>query len=290
MGRIPRPALPIDECVSELIRKRRIRAAANLTAIHPLGACPYAVARSAVIRAASQARIQQSYESELKPKVAAAVKHFKDEGRWLGDVMYGAEVKAHILVDGLDLLQLSFPRRKALLAALSRSRELLESTSGDIASLHKQLSKHRGNVWRLSFVTSLFAGWWVLTGKNPKSSPDHVRNSSAPPGAAFRRRLLRPTLIGEVRSRSHWLDANRASGGASEADKQGWGVRQSASEPGPAPLSSAPPYLVCSMRRRTPIGSTDLDPATSCPQEGTLSFRGRDLRRESPRSRRRRRT
>jgi hypothetical protein len=170
-GRLPRPPLPIDECVDQLIRKRRVRAPAELQAIHPLGDCPYAVARSAVVRAASYAGTQQSYEDELKPKVAAAVKHFKDEGRWLRSVMYGAEVKAQILVDGLGLLQLSFPRRKALLAALSRSRELLESTSSDIASLHKQLSKHRGNVWRLSFVSSLFAGWWVLTGKDPKSSP-----------------------------------------------------------------------------------------------------------------------
>jgi hypothetical protein len=64
-----------------LIRKCRIRPAANLKAIHPLGACPYAVARSAVLRAASYARIQQSYEDELRPAVAAAVKHFKDEGR-----------------------------------------------------------------------------------------------------------------------------------------------------------------------------------------------------------------
>jgi hypothetical protein len=65
------------------------------------------------------------------------------------------------------------PTPKALFKALSRSRsrELLENAAGDIASLHKQLSKHRGNVWRLSFVSSSFAGWWVLTGKDPKSSP-----------------------------------------------------------------------------------------------------------------------
>jgi hypothetical protein len=33
------------------------------------------------------------------------------------------------------------------------------------------LSKYPGNVWRLSFVSSLFEGWWVLTGKDPKASP-----------------------------------------------------------------------------------------------------------------------
>ena len=49
-GRLPRPSIPIDECVDQLlIRKRRIiRACAELRAIHPLGTCPHAVARSAV--------------------------------------------------------------------------------------------------------------------------------------------------------------------------------------------------------------------------------------------------
>jgi hypothetical protein len=170
-GRIPRPALPIDACVSELIRKRRIRAPANLKAIHPLGACPYAMARSAVLRAASHARIQQSIEDEVRPKVGAAAKYFKDEGRWLRSVIYGAERRAQIIVDGLDPLELSLPLGKPLLGALSQSRELLENISGDITALHKQLSRYRGGVWRLGFVRALFAEWWLLTGKDPKSSP-----------------------------------------------------------------------------------------------------------------------
>jgi hypothetical protein len=135
------------------------------------GACPYALARFAVLRAASRARIQQSHEDELRPAVAAAVKYFRDEVRFLRGVLSGAERKAKVLVDGLDQLELSLPHRDALYGALSRSRELIEGGAGDIASLHKELSKYRGNVWRLSFVTSLFEGWWVLTGKDPKSSP-----------------------------------------------------------------------------------------------------------------------
>jgi hypothetical protein len=170
-GRIPRPSLPIDECVDQLIRKHRIRPSSALRATHALGDCPYAVARSAVLRAASYARIQQSYEDELKPKVAAAVKYFRNEGRWLRGVLSGAERNAKVLADGVDLLELSLPHGKALFAALSRSRGLFENAGEDIALLHKELSKHRGNVWRLSFVTSLFSGWWLLTGKDPKSSP-----------------------------------------------------------------------------------------------------------------------
>jgi hypothetical protein len=170
-GRVPRPALPIDDCVSELIRKRRIRAAADLKALHPLGTCPYAIARLAVLRAASHARIQQSIEDEVRPAVAAAVNYLKDEARQLARRIHGAERKAQVLVDGLDLLELSLPRGKALLGALSRSRELLENSTRNFVALHKQVSRYRGDVWRLSFVRALFAEWWLLTGKDPKSSP-----------------------------------------------------------------------------------------------------------------------
>jgi hypothetical protein len=55
--------------------------------------------------------------------------------------------------------------------ALSRSREILENSTRDSVALHKKLSRYRGDVWRLSFVRALFAEWWLLTGKDPKSSP-----------------------------------------------------------------------------------------------------------------------
>ncbi len=129
-GHFPRPALPIDECVRELLRKRRIRESADLRAIHRLGVCPYALARYGVVRAALHAGVEQEKQDNV-----------------------------------------SLPQGKPLLEAMSRSRRLLETGSQAIASLHRDLSKHRGNVWRLSFVTALFAEWWVLTAKDPKASP-----------------------------------------------------------------------------------------------------------------------
>jgi hypothetical protein len=41
-------------------------------------------------------------------------------------MIYGAERKANVLVDSLDLLELSLPHRKAILGTLSRSRALIE--------------------------------------------------------------------------------------------------------------------------------------------------------------------
>jgi hypothetical protein len=172
-GRLPRPSILIDDCVNDLlIRKPHIiRASAELRAIHPLGACPYAVARSAVVHAASYAGTQHSYDKELRPKVARAAKYLKDEGRWLSNVIYGAEVQAQVLLDGLDPLELSFQDGEELFRALLHARHLLECASDDFTSLHKELSKYRGDVWRLSFVPALFNEWWVLTGKDPKASP-----------------------------------------------------------------------------------------------------------------------
>jgi hypothetical protein len=43
--------------------------------------------------------------------------------------------KAQILVDGLNLLELDLPHRADLIEALSRSRELLDNSTRDIAAL-----------------------------------------------------------------------------------------------------------------------------------------------------------
>jgi hypothetical protein len=75
---------------------------------------------------------------QLPKLFAAAVEHFKDEGWWLRSVIYGAERQAQVLAGGLDPLELSLPRGKALLGPPPRSRELLENSTGDIAALHKQ--------------------------------------------------------------------------------------------------------------------------------------------------------
>ena len=169
--RLPEPALPIDECVHRLIRKGWIRNDADLRAAHKLGECPFAVARFGVMRAAVYAGTLQSNENDVKPAVFAALKYLKEDAPRLCIQLYPAEMRAQLLLGRLDLLGLSLPRLKRLYDALSRSRILLESMNDDIASLHRELSKHRGNVWRLSFVTALFAEWWVLTAKDPKSSP-----------------------------------------------------------------------------------------------------------------------
>jgi hypothetical protein len=166
----PRPPLPIDECVRELLRKRWIREPADLRAIHRLGVCPYALARYGVVRAALHAGVEQEKQDKLKPRVLDALKYLRDYGSKVRSELCWAEWRVHFLLEASEPLGVSLPQLKPLLGAMSRSRRLLETGSQAIASLHRDLSKHRGNVWRLSFVTALFAEWWVLTAKDPKAS------------------------------------------------------------------------------------------------------------------------
>jgi hypothetical protein len=170
-GRLPRPTLPIDECVQILRRKRRLRDPVELRRQHPLGICPFALARHGALRAALYAASEQEKQDSLKPVVLDALKYLREEGPRLRTALYAGEVRAEVIRANLDQLGDAVPRIKRLCESLSRSRELLEATAEGIVSARRDLSKRRGNVWRLSFVTALFAEWWILTAHDPKASP-----------------------------------------------------------------------------------------------------------------------
>jgi hypothetical protein len=123
------------------------------------------------VRAALHAGVEQEKQDKLKPRVLEALKYLRDYGPKVRSELCWAERRVHVLLEASEPLGVSLPQLKPLLEAMSRSRRLLEKGSQTIASLHRDLSKHRGNVWRLSFVTALFAEWWLLTAKDPKASP-----------------------------------------------------------------------------------------------------------------------
>jgi hypothetical protein len=74
------------------------------------------------------------------------------------------------LLDASGQLNLSAVDAEALSDAMLSLRDHLGEAHAGIVSALRDLSKYRGNVWRLSFVAALFAEWWVLTGKDPKPS------------------------------------------------------------------------------------------------------------------------
>jgi hypothetical protein len=168
-GNFPRTALPIDECVRELLQKRRIREPSDLREIHRLGVCPYAIARYGVVRAALHAGDEREKQDQLK-LVRRDLKYLRDHGPKVRNELDWAERRVQSLLEASEQLPVSLPQLKPLLDTMSRSRRLLEKRARTFATLYRDLSKHRGNVWRLSFVTALFAEWWVLTAKDPKAS------------------------------------------------------------------------------------------------------------------------
>lgn len=169
--RLPRPTLPIDQNVETLLKKRRIRDVSELQTLCRLGACPYAIARYGVVRAATFAAREQEKQDRSKPIAIDALKYLKDEGPKLRAALHYAWVRAERLIDLSDELDLSDVDAAMLSEGTSALRDFLNDAQAGIASAHRELSKYGGNVWRLSFVRALFAEWWLLTGKDPKSSP-----------------------------------------------------------------------------------------------------------------------
>ncbi|WLB24142.1 hypothetical protein [Bradyrhizobium japonicum] len=167
-GRFPGPAaLPIDECVRDLLKRRRIRQPAELQAIHRLGVCPYAIARYGILRAASFAR-QEAEKQKSKPAVIAALKGLKQELPRLCISLDCSIRLVQPLIDASGQLELSAVHPEALSNAILSLRNQLGRA--DVPAVLGELSKYRGNVWRHNFVTALFAEWWVLTCKDPKPS------------------------------------------------------------------------------------------------------------------------
>jgi hypothetical protein len=168
-GHFPTPSLPIDECVQVLLETRRIQQPAEMQAVHRLGACPYAIARYGVVRAASFAR-QEQEKQKLKRRVIEDLKDLKNERPRLCTSLDYALALVQPLRDASGQLNLSAIDAQALSDAMLSLRDHLGEAHAGIVSALRELSKYRGNVWRLSFVAALFAEWWVLTGKDPKPS------------------------------------------------------------------------------------------------------------------------
>jgi hypothetical protein len=169
-GDLPRPALPIDECVQVLLKQRRIQQPPELLALHPLGVCPYAIARHGVIRAALFAQQEHLKQKVLKPRAIEALKDLRDKGPRLSTALDGLQYRVQTLLNVTEQLGLSAIDAQALSDAITSLQNLLGGAHKSIVSNHRELSKSRGNIWRLSFVAALFAEWWILTGKDPKPS------------------------------------------------------------------------------------------------------------------------
>ncbi len=168
----PVPALPIDEFVTALARRKRkplVRSPDEL-GCYRLGECPYAIARAGVAEAIKLATINDEL-NDFKAVTTSKLKDLKTElpalklGLLSAINHIGSIGSSQECYQELDFSKLSILQDR-LLAALVTIRDSMPQ----IKALHLERSQHRGNLWRQSFVGSLFFTWWTLTNSDPSSS------------------------------------------------------------------------------------------------------------------------
>jgi hypothetical protein len=168
----PIPALPIDEFITTLAgrkRKPRLRLPNDLKRSR-LGECPYAMARAGIAQAISVAMTNDHLE-DFKAFTTGKLKDLKTElppieSELLSLINHISSIHtSQDTYQELDCSKLSILHDR-LLAALLTIRETLPW----IEALHLERSRYRGNLWRQSFVGSLFYTWWTLTNSDPSSS------------------------------------------------------------------------------------------------------------------------
>jgi hypothetical protein len=78
--------------------------------------------------------------------------------------------EVQFLLEASQDFEVDLPDLAKLAKALSDTSELLERMLPRIDQSHAVVSQNAGHPWRIAFVTSLFAAWWRLTGRDPQKS------------------------------------------------------------------------------------------------------------------------
>jgi hypothetical protein len=173
-ARLPRPALPVDIYLQKLLghnTKRVLRDADDLRAQHPLGVCPFALARHGIAHAASHASYRSHKDTDVRPVVVEALQSAKKTFARLCTALGPAYRDANMLLEASEHIDLeAIPRRKQLAETMLVLLSLLPSAQPAMAGLHQELSQNTGDVYRLSFVRSLAGVWWQLAGADPSPS------------------------------------------------------------------------------------------------------------------------
>jgi hypothetical protein len=170
--RQPVPALPIDEFITTLAGRKRkplVRSPDKL-GCYRLGECPYAVARAGVATAIQFATLSDHLE-DLRAFTTSKLKDLKTELPALEVGLISAIDHIRSIGSSQDLCQeLDFSQLPILADRLIAALFAIRALMPQIKALHLQRSQHRGNLWRQSFVGSLFFTWWALTESDPSSS------------------------------------------------------------------------------------------------------------------------
>ena len=170
--RQPVPALPIDKFITALAgrkRKPRLRSPDYLRC-HRLGECPYAMARWGVAKAINVATLNDSVE-DLNAFTTSKLKELKTELPVLELGLLSAINHISAIGSAQERFhELDFSELRILQDHLIGTLITIRDSMPQIQALHLERSQYRGNLWRQSFVGSLFYTWWNLTNSDPSSS------------------------------------------------------------------------------------------------------------------------
>jgi hypothetical protein len=177
--RQPRPSLPIDSFIRGLVERKRaptIRCPEELRDQHPLGGCPYAVARTGVAHAVFHAHYR-TFVDEHRVAANSALRQFSANAAKVREML--SEMVGQISTI-LRAQERAFEAELAELPLLRESDRLLRAMLAvralekPFADLYQRRSQNEGNVWRIHFVSSLFGTWWQLTGCDPSTTGPFV--------------------------------------------------------------------------------------------------------------------
>jgi hypothetical protein len=173
----PSPPLPIDEFITELIERRRapkMRAPAELARYHPMGLCPYGVARAELARASLNAllcvdterhRVTATAEIMLAAKGLPGLR--AEIAAMVDRLMLISEAQEYAFdqdLEGVPLIE-----HADNLAAVRSELQKLEEPLTRLYMRRSQTNVN-ANVWRISFAGFLFGAWWRLTGSDPSTT------------------------------------------------------------------------------------------------------------------------
>ena len=173
----PSNALEIDRCITTLRQRSRspkLRVREELAQLDAL-ACPYAIARAGLWRAAAYAELS-SGRKEIWSRATLAMKDFSAHATQALSTIKRMEHALKIIYQSqehaydpavCDLSATPMRDTDILLAAQC----IIERQKDSVRQLYQRRSQDNGNVWRIEFSASLFRSWWILTGADPTESP-----------------------------------------------------------------------------------------------------------------------
>ena len=168
----PSPALPIDEFISNLIspsRQSRLRLQKDFKDCEWTAECPYFFARSRIANAFLYANHQVRLD-ESRIRALTALANLKSRMEGLESEIASAAKSASALLRTNEDVPFELYSLRDMAEALAYSHILIGKNRENIGRLHVDLSQNRGNVWRISFVTSLGVAWYCLVRKKPSAS------------------------------------------------------------------------------------------------------------------------